>query len=48
MWRWIMFFGFIIAVTPSMFYGVWNGLSMFGLMLCFLSAGFILREEMDK
>jgi hypothetical protein len=48
MWVFVLIVGFVIANVPSMFWGVWNGLSLLGLCICILSAGFILREEMEK
>lgn len=48
MWGGMLLFGFIIAVTPTMAYGVWNGMSLLGLCICILSAGFILRKELDR
>lgn len=48
MWKVMLLFGFIIAITPTLAYGIWNGMSLLGLVLCLLSGGFILREEMDR
>lgn len=48
MWWVILFIGFLIASTQSFFFQVFNGLSLFGLMLVLVSAGFILTKEIDK
>lgn len=48
MWWWILFIGFLIASTQSFFFQVFNGLSLFGVMLVLLSACFILIKEYDK
>jgi len=44
--KFVLFFtGFIVAMIPPVFFGVWNGVSMAGLMLTVLVAGFIVRDE---
>lgn len=48
MWWIMMMFGFIVAITPSLAYGVWNGMSLLGLCICILSAGFIMKEGFDE
>jgi len=48
MWYWMLLIGFTIASIPSMVYQVFNGISMLGLMICLLSAGFILLKEVDR
>jgi hypothetical protein len=41
--------GFVLATTPTMIRGVWDGQSLFGLVLCLLAAGWIIRSEaMDR
>ena len=41
--------GFVIAATPTMIRGVWDGQSLFGLVLVLLAAGWIFRSEaMDR
>jgi hypothetical protein len=41
--------GFTIAATPTAIRGVWDGQSLFGLVLCLIAAGWILRSEaMDR
>ena len=41
--------GFVLAVTPTIFRGVWDGQSLFGLVVCLIAAGWILRSEaMDR
>jgi hypothetical protein len=45
----ILAVGFLIAVTPTMVAGVWNGQSFLGLMIVMGAAGWIWRTEyMDK
>lgn len=46
-WWLVMLVGFVIAVTPTIMFQVWNGASLFGLCVCMLAAGFILREADD-
>jgi len=48
MWWWMLLIGFMIASVPSMVYQTFNGLSLFGLMICLLAAGFILLKEVDR
>jgi hypothetical protein len=44
--KFVLFFtGFIVAMIPPVFFGVWNGVSMAGLMVTVLVAGFIVRDE---
>jgi hypothetical protein len=41
--------GFVIATTPTMIRGVWDGQSFLGLIIVILAAGWILRSEaMDR
>lgn len=45
----LLIFGFMIAVMPTMIAGVWNGQSLFGLVMCLIAAGWIMRTEvMDR
>ena len=45
----LLIIGFVIAATPTMVRGVWDGQSLFGLVLVLLAAGWILRTEaMDR
>ena len=37
--------GFVIAATPTMIRGVWDGQSLFGLIIVLIAAGWILRTE---
>jgi hypothetical protein len=37
--------GFVVAASPTMIRGVWDGQSLFGLVLVLLAAGWILRTE---
>jgi len=49
MWWAVLVVGFIVAVTPTMMLGVWNGASFLGLIVCLVAGGFIVRREyMDK
>lgn len=48
MWWFVIFIGFVIASTQSFYYQTFNGLSLFGLMLVLLGAGFVLLKEIDK
>jgi hypothetical protein len=45
MWVVALIVGFVIAVTPTMFYQTWNGLSLLGVMIVLLAGGFIVRNE---
>lgn len=47
MWWIVMLIGFVISVSPTMLFDVWNGASLFGLMVCMLAAGFIMRRMDD-
>jgi hypothetical protein len=41
--------GFVLAATPTMIRGVWDGQSFLGLVLCLIAAGWIIRSEaMDR
>jgi hypothetical protein len=41
--------GFVLATTPTMIRGVWDGQSFLGFVLCVLAAGWIIRSEaMDR
>ena len=41
--------GFVLATTPTMIRGVWDGQSFLGLVLCLVAAGWIIRSEaMDR
>lgn len=45
----LLVIGFVIAATPTMIRGVWDGQSLFGLVLVMIAAGWILRSEaMDR
>jgi hypothetical protein len=45
----LLVIGFVIAATPTAIRGVWDGQSLFGLMIVLLAAGWILRSEaMDR
>jgi hypothetical protein len=41
----LLIVGFVIASTPTAIRGVWDGQSLFGLILVLLAAGWILRSE---
>lgn len=45
----LLIFGFIVAASPSMIRGVWDGQSFLGLVICLIAGGWILRTEaMDR
>jgi hypothetical protein len=45
----LLVIGFVIGATPTAIRGVWDGQSLFGLVLCMIAAGWILRSEaMDR
>jgi hypothetical protein len=45
----LLVFGFVVAATPTAIRGVWDGQSLFGLILVIIAAGWILRSEaMDR
>jgi hypothetical protein len=45
----LLVIGFTIAATPTAIRGVWDGQSLFGLILVMIAAGWILRSEaMDR
>jgi hypothetical protein len=45
----LLVFGFVVAASPTMIRGVWDGQSLFGLVLVLIAAGWILRSEaMDR
>lgn len=48
MWWFVIFVGFVIASTQSFFYQVFNGLSLFGLMLVFLGTGVIVMKGLER
>lgn len=48
MWWIVLLVGFVIASIPSMLWQNFNGMSMFGLMIVMLAAGFILLKEVDR
>ena len=48
MWWWILFIGFMIASVQSFYYQTFNGLSLFGLIICLVAAGAIFRKEIDQ
>jgi hypothetical protein len=41
----LLLVGFLIALTPTMIRGVWDGQSFFGLVVCLIAAGWIIRSE---
>lgn len=47
MWWLIMLVGFVTAVTPTILWQVWNGLSLLGVCVCLLAAYSIMTKEMD-
>jgi hypothetical protein len=45
----LLIVGFVIATTPTMIRGVWDGQSFLGLMIVMGAAGWIIRSEaMDR
>lgn len=48
MWWFVILTGFLIASAQSFYYQTFNGLSLFGLMLVMLGAGFVLLKGIDK
>lgn len=48
MWYAVLVVGFVTAVTPTLLWQTWNGLSLLGAVLVMLAGGFIVRlEAMD-
>ena len=45
MWYALLVVGFVTAVTPTLLWQTWNGLSLLGAMLVMLAGGFIVRQE---
>ena len=45
MWYAVLVVGFVTAVTPTLLWQTWNGLSLLGAMLVMLAGGFIVRRE---
>ena len=41
----LLVIGFTIAATPTAIRGVWDGQSLFGLIIVLIAAGWILRAE---
>jgi hypothetical protein len=48
MWWFFLFVGFFTAASQSFFYQTFNGLSLLGMMVMLLSAGFIVTKEIDR
>jgi hypothetical protein len=48
MWWFTLFIGFLIAATQSFFYQTFNGLSLLGMMMMLLAAGFIVTKGMEE